>query len=75
MRGASRVSSAALGDQLAAEDITSATVATRLGNMVKTQADINKALDLAPSIPSIEAVLILIKDKMGAWGNIELVAI
>ena len=50
-------------------------VATRLGNMVKTQADINKALDLAPSIPSIEAVLILIKDKMGAWGNIELVAI
>ncbi len=49
--------------------------ATRLGNMVKTQADINKALELAPSIPSIEAVLILIKDKMGAWGNIELVAI
>jgi F-type H+-transporting ATPase subunit delta len=32
MRGASRVSLAALGDQLAAEDITSATVATRLGN-------------------------------------------
>jgi F-type H+-transporting ATPase subunit delta len=32
MRGASRTSLAALGDQLAAEDITSATVATRLGN-------------------------------------------
>jgi F-type H+-transporting ATPase subunit delta len=32
MRGASRASLAALGDQLAAEDITSATVATRLGN-------------------------------------------
>ncbi|MGC9965631.1 MAG: UPF0280 family protein [Syntrophobacteraceae bacterium] len=49
--------------------------ATRLGNMVKTRADINKALELASSIPSIEAVLILIKDKMGAWGNIEIVAI
>ena len=32
MRGASRASLAALGDQLAAEDITSATVALRLGN-------------------------------------------
>ena len=48
--------------------------ATRLGNMVKTQADINKALELAPLIPSIEAVLILIKDKMGVWGNIEIAA-
>jgi len=49
--------------------------ATRLGNMVKTQADIDKALELAPRIPSIEAVLILIKDKMGIWGNVEIVAI
>jgi hypothetical protein len=49
--------------------------ATRLGNMVKTQADINRALELAPAIPSIEAVLILIKDKMGAWGDIEIVAV
>jgi ApbE superfamily uncharacterized protein (UPF0280 family) len=49
--------------------------ATRLGNMVKTQADISKALELAPAIPSIEAVLILIKDKMGAWGDIEIVAV
>jgi hypothetical protein len=49
--------------------------ATRLGNMVKTRADISRALDLAPSIPSIEAVLIFIRDKMGAWGNIEIVAI
>ena len=32
MRGASRASEAALADRLAAEDITSAAVATRLGN-------------------------------------------
>jgi len=49
--------------------------ATRLGNMVKTQADIDRALELAPLIPSIEAVLILIKDKMGIWGNVEVVPI
>jgi ApbE superfamily uncharacterized protein (UPF0280 family) len=49
--------------------------ATLLGNMVKTRADIDKALELAPRIPSIEAVLILIKDKMGIWGNVEIVAI
>ena len=49
--------------------------ATRLGNMVKTPADIDKALELAPRIPSIEAVLILIKDKMGIWGNIEILPI
>jgi len=49
--------------------------ATRLGNMVKTHADINKALELAPSIPSIEAVMILIKDKLGVWGDIEIVGV
>jgi len=46
--------------------------ATRIGNMVKIGADIDKALEFAPRIPSIEAVLILIKDKMGIWGNVEL---
>jgi hypothetical protein len=49
--------------------------ATRLGNMVKTRADIDKALKLAPRIPSVEAVLILIKDKIGIWGNVEVVPI
>jgi len=49
--------------------------ATRLGNMVKTRADIDKALELAPSIPAVEAVLILIKDKMGIWGNVEVVPV
>jgi hypothetical protein len=49
--------------------------ATRLGNMVQTWADIDDALELAQRMPSIEAVLILIKDKMGIWGNIEVVPI
>ncbi|MDR3553249.1 MAG: UPF0280 family protein [Syntrophobacteraceae bacterium] len=45
--------------------------ATRPGNMVKTASDIDQALALAPSIPSVEAVLIAIKDKIGIWGNVE----
>jgi ApbE superfamily uncharacterized protein (UPF0280 family) len=45
--------------------------ATRLGNLVKTASDIDHALALAPSIPTVEAVLIAIKDKLGIWGNVE----
>lgn len=46
--------------------------ATRLGNMVHSPADIPKALEAAPLIPSVEAVLILVRDRMGAWGDLEL---
>ena len=49
--------------------------ATALGNLVQTPRDINKALDLAPSIPLIDGVLIIIKDKIGMWGDLELFAI
>ncbi|MFZ2447918.1 MAG: UPF0280 family protein [Syntrophobacteraceae bacterium] len=49
--------------------------ATRLGNLVSTPADIQKALDLAPRIPEIEGVLIAIRDKIGLWGNLELVPV
>jgi hypothetical protein len=38
-------------------------------DLVKTHGDIQKALDLAGSIPGVEGVPILIQDKLGAWGN------
>jgi ApbE superfamily uncharacterized protein (UPF0280 family) len=47
--------------------------ATRLGNIVSAPADIAAALDCAPSLPGIEGVLITIRDKMGLWGDLELV--
>jgi uncharacterized protein len=47
--------------------------ATAVGNLVKTPGDIQKALDLAGSIPGVEGVLILIQDQLGAWGNLEVV--
>ncbi len=49
--------------------------ATALGNLVKTPRDINSALELAPTIPLIEGALIVAEDKIGIWGNLELVAV
>lgn len=49
--------------------------ATRLGNLVNTPADIHKALEFAPRIPSVEGVLIAIRDKIGIWGNLEVVPV
>ncbi len=47
--------------------------ATAVGNLVRTPSSIGDALELAARIPSLEGVLILIEDKMGVWGNLELV--
>jgi len=47
--------------------------ATALGNLVHTPRDIGKALELAPSIPLVEGALIVAEDKIGMWGNLELI--
>ena len=49
--------------------------ATALGNLVKTPADIPKTLEKASSIPGLDGVVIAARDKMGAWGNVELVGL
>lgn len=49
--------------------------ATALGNLVRKPQDIGKALELAPSIPHIEGTLIVIEDKIGIWGDLEIVPI
>ena len=49
--------------------------ATALGNLVQTPRDVNKALDLALTIPGVEGALIIIEDKIGLWGNLELVSL
>lgn len=48
-------------------------VATATGNIVKSADDIEKALDFAAGIDGIEGALIIIGDKLGAWGDIRLV--
>ncbi len=47
--------------------------ATAIGNIVKKVEDIQRAISLAKNISGILGVLIIIDDKLGAWGNIELV--
>ncbi len=46
--------------------------ATSAGNKVKSERDIEKAIEWASQIDGIEGILIIVGDKIGAWGNIEL---
>ena len=58
---------------LAADTALADTAATRLGNEVKESGDIDHALAVARTIPGLDGVVIIRDDKIGAWGNIELV--
>ena len=51
------------------------TVATAIGNMVKTPDDINSAIEFASKIKGVSGVIVIIDDKLGAWGNMELIPI
>jgi len=47
--------------------------ATAVCNMVKSVGDIKQSIDFAKSIPGIDGVVVIIKDKLGAWGKITFV--
>jgi hypothetical protein len=47
-------------------------VATAVGNRVKKADDILFTLKVAESLPGIKGVVIIVGEKMGVWGNIEL---
>lgn len=49
--------------------------ATRIGNEVKTEADIANALDIAKTIPGLTGAVIVKGSQIGAWGKVELVRI
>ena len=49
--------------------------ATSIGNLIKSEADINSAISAARKIAEIEGVLIIAGDKMGVWGDIKIVPI
>ncbi|RJX28193.1 MAG: UPF0280 family protein [Desulfurivibrio sp.] len=46
--------------------------ATRLGNELKTKADMNHALAVARNLPGLLGVVIVKDDHLGVWGEIEL---
>jgi len=45
--------------------------ASLIGNHLKTPGDIKKALNLGSAIPGIKGIVVIMGDKMGAWGQIE----
>jgi hypothetical protein len=49
--------------------------ATALGNRVRSEEDIEEALRFAQEIPGIKGVVVVKGEKLGAWGEIELVPI
>jgi hypothetical protein len=48
-------------------------VATRVGNMIKTENDLLKAIDFVKNIQQVRGILAIKNDKMAAWGEIEIV--
>ena len=50
-------------------------VATAVGNTVKSSSDIPVAIELARRIVGVLGVIIIIEEKIGAWGELELVPV
>jgi ApbE superfamily uncharacterized protein (UPF0280 family) len=49
--------------------------ATAVGNQVVSSSDLSRGLEKAQTIPGLTGVVIIIGDKLGAWGEIELIEI
>lgn len=47
--------------------------ATSAGNIVKTEADVQKAINFAKEINGIIGAVVIIGDKIGIWGDIKIV--
>ena len=47
--------------------------ATSVGNHVQTMADIQSAMEIGKKIKGIEGIVIIVKDKIGMWGDLEIV--
>lgn len=50
-------------------------VATALGNRVNSPEDMEAALEFASGVEGVEGALVIIGDKLGAWGDIKLASI
>jgi hypothetical protein len=49
--------------------------ATALGNRVQTECDVASALSWAATIPGVSGCLLIVGDRLGAWGDVELVSV
>ncbi|HOJ43208.1 MAG TPA: hypothetical protein PK800_03735, partial [Syntrophorhabdaceae bacterium] len=48
-------------------------VATYIGNIVKQKDDISFAIEKAKTFKEIRGILIIINDRIGVWGDLQLV--
>jgi hypothetical protein len=48
-------------------------LATYLGNIVKKKDDIARAIEEGQKFPDITAILIILGDQLGAWGDLDLI--
>lgn len=46
--------------------------ATAIGNLVKSAEDVSAALDFARRVPGLLGCLVIIGDRLGVWGDVEL---
>lgn len=49
--------------------------ATAVGNLVRSPSDVSRGLEKAQTIPGLTGVVIIIGDKLGAWGGVQLIEI
>ena len=63
----------AMGDLPAKDAAVADAYATAIGNLVKTPADIEPALDYGAAQPGVDGVVIIIGDRVGFRGRIKLV--
>jgi ApbE superfamily uncharacterized protein (UPF0280 family) len=50
-------------------------LATALGNRVKTEADIQPALDWVQAVPGVRQALLIVGETLGVWGEFELTSV
>ncbi|MGD0230815.1 MAG: UPF0280 family protein [Syntrophorhabdales bacterium] len=50
-------------------------LATRLGNLVRTEDDIAAALEDGRAFPGVTAIVIILGKKLGVWGDIDLIRV
>ena len=49
--------------------------ATTVGNCIKTKKDIERGLDRAQQIDGVTGALIIVEERFGAWGDVEIVSL
>jgi ApbE superfamily uncharacterized protein (UPF0280 family) len=50
-------------------------LATRVGNMVTVESDIPQALEQGKTHADVMGILIILGDKLGVWGDVDLVKV